>query len=85
MWVPIVGPLVGGIAGALIYDLGIHSVLVRAKRRLRALVNHAARRCGKIMEILIRTCSRVVARCAMSEMIVFAKDICGSVFFSVER
>jgi len=28
MWVPIVGPFVGGIAGALIYDLGIHSVLV---------------------------------------------------------
>ncbi|HEY7349102.1 MAG TPA: MIP/aquaporin family protein [Ktedonobacterales bacterium] len=28
MWVPIVGPLVGGVIGALVYDLGIHSVLV---------------------------------------------------------
>ncbi len=31
MWVPIVGPFVGAIAGALIYDLGIHSVLVARK------------------------------------------------------
>ena len=31
MWVPIVGPLIGGIAGALIYDLGIHAVLVARK------------------------------------------------------
>ncbi len=27
-WVPIVGPLIGAIAGALVYDLGIHSTLV---------------------------------------------------------
>jgi glycerol uptake facilitator protein len=27
-WVPIVGPLIGAVAGALVYDLGIHSVLV---------------------------------------------------------
>ncbi len=31
MWVPIVGPLIGGIAGALIYDVGIHSVLIARK------------------------------------------------------
>ena len=31
MWVPIIGPFVGAIAGALIYDLGIHSVLVARK------------------------------------------------------
>jgi glycerol uptake facilitator protein len=28
MWVPIIGPLVGGVVGALVYDFSIHAVLV---------------------------------------------------------
>jgi len=27
-WIPIIGPLVGGAVGALIYDLGIRNVLI---------------------------------------------------------
>lgn len=33
-WVPIVGPLIGAIAGALVYDGGIHSVLVARRERV---------------------------------------------------
>jgi glycerol uptake facilitator protein len=28
LWIPIVGPFIGGVIGALIYDFGIHDVLV---------------------------------------------------------
>jgi hypothetical protein len=41
----------------------------RAKRRLLALANHAARRCGKIREIVIGMRGRVVAQYVMSGMI----------------
>ncbi len=43
MWVPIVGPFVGGIAGALIYDLGIHSVLVARQEKATAAVEERGR------------------------------------------
>jgi glycerol uptake facilitator protein len=33
-WVPIVGPLVGAIAGALVYDVGIHSALVARREKV---------------------------------------------------
>lgn len=37
MWVPIVGPLVGGVAGALVYDLGIHAVLVARHEKVSGI------------------------------------------------
>jgi glycerol uptake facilitator protein len=27
-WIPIIGPFVGGLIGALVYDFGIHNILV---------------------------------------------------------
>jgi glycerol uptake facilitator protein len=43
VWVPIVGPLIGGSAGALLYDLGVHAVLVaRRERASRAVEERGA-------------------------------------------
>jgi glycerol uptake facilitator protein len=42
-WVPIVGPLVGAIAGALVYDLGIHSTLVARHERVSGGVEERGR------------------------------------------
>jgi glycerol uptake facilitator protein len=46
MWVPIVGPLVGGVIGAIVYDVFIHSVL-RARAAPEALDLEAAGRTVK--------------------------------------
>ena len=32
-WVPILGPLIGGVAGAVVYDLLIGNFLTRAKEQ----------------------------------------------------
>lgn len=42
-WVPIVGPLIGAIAGALVYDLGIHSVLVARREKAAGAVEQRGR------------------------------------------
>lgn len=35
-WIPVVAPLVGGVAGAAVYDFGIRRFLPRAKQRLKS-------------------------------------------------
>lgn len=43
MWVPIIGPLIGGVVGALVYDLGIHSVLMARHEKASGAVEERGR------------------------------------------